>query len=176
MKRFSILLVLLFIGSFAYGQNTNFSDWDKDGDGVIERYEFSSTFVDEYFKSWDPSSTAGIIEEGFFKQSYAGLDSDGDNFLSDEEWMIGYNYFYDDYIVYEDIDMIDINDDGKVSYDEYYDVMYDTKYYTDIDLDADNYISEYELADYVFDNWDFNDSGTISRSEYNQFDWYYLDV
>jgi len=78
--------------------------------------------------------------------------------------------------VYEDIDLVDVDEDGSVSYDEYYDALYDTPYFTDIDLDADNYISEYELADYVFDNWDIDDSGTISRSEYNRFDAYYIDI
>ena len=156
--------------------NEQFKEWDDDNDGLIERYEFTSQFIDEYFKAWDPADRNGIIEEGFFHNSYAGLDSDNDNYLSDQEWLIGYNYFYDQYLVSEDMAVVDINEDGKVTYDEYYDALYDTHYFTDIDLDSDNYISEYELANFVFDNWDFNNTGTISRSEFNKFDWYYLDV
>ena len=175
-KLFSLLIIAAFTLGAVHAQTTTFDDWDKDDDGRIERYEFTSVFVKEYFPAWDADDDRGLIEEGFFRESYAGLDSDGDGFLSDEEWMIGFNYFYDDYVVYEDYDMVDLNEDGKITYDEYYDVMYDTEYFTDIDMDADNYISEYELADYVFENWDFNDSGTLSKSEFNRFDWYYLDV
>lgn len=175
LRSLFIVSILLF-GVSAMAQDSSFSDWDVDDDGVVERYEFTSTFVDDYFPAWNPENEKGIIEEGFFKDSYAGLDTDNDGFLSDEEWLIGYNYFYKDYIVYDDVDFIDVNQDGKISYDEYYDALYETSYFTDIDLDEDNYISEYELADFVFNNWDFNDSGTLSRSEFNRFDWYYLDV
>ncbi len=170
----STLLLLLCLPLIA--QNTTFATWDTDGDQVIEREEFTSTFIDQYFPAWDDDEERGIIEEGFFRSSYAGLDTDSDRMLTDQEWLIGYNYFYEDYVVHEDIDMIDIDKDGYISYDEYYDALYETNYFTDIDLDNDNYISEYELANHVFENWDTNDSGTISRSEYNQFDWYYLDV
>lgn len=172
---FSLVLCLL-VASSATAQNLTFDSWDTDNDKVIERQEFTSKFVEEFYPLWDSTGTTGIIEEGFFRNVYAGLDTDGDNLLSDEEWLIGYNYFYDDYLVYEDMDLVDVNEDGSVSYDEYYDALYDTDYFTDIDLDSDNYISEYELADYVFNNWDVDDSGTISRSEYNRFDAYYLDV
>ncbi|HET8865995.1 MAG TPA: hypothetical protein VFM80_09895, partial [Gracilimonas sp.] len=97
-------------------------------------------------------------------------------FLSDEEWLTGFNYFYEDYLVYDDMVAVDSDGDGQVEYQEYYDALYESAYFTDIDLDADNYISEYELANYVFDNWDINDTGLINRSEFNQFDEYYLDV
>jgi len=76
----------------------------------------------------------------------------------------------------EDMDIVDVNNDGIVSYKEYYDVIYDTSYFTDIDLDSDNYISEYELAEFVFTNWDKNDNGVLSEYEFNRFKWYYLDV
>jgi len=176
IKQASIFTFLIMSPFLIVAQDTEFDDWDTDNDGLIERYEFTNVFTDKFFSAWDPDNEKGLIEEGFFKESYAGLDTDSDGFLSDEEWLTGYNYFYEDYVVYEDYDMIDVNDDGKVTYDEYYDVIYDTEYFSDIDMDSDNYISEYELADYVFENWDFNDSGALSKSEYNRFDWYYLDV
>lgn len=176
MRTLLFALFTLLTTPLLIGQNTMFSDWDMDGDQVIERYEFATKFVTDYFNSLDVTDERGLIEEGFFKESYAGLDTDNDNYLSDEEWLVGYNYYYDDYLIYEDVDFVDVDKDGKITYDEYYDALYDTAYFTDIDVDADNYISEYELAYYVFDNWDFDDSQTLSRSEFNQFDWYYYDV
>lgn len=179
MKFFNLLLSVIFsaiILNPTLAQNNEFANWDDDGDELIEREEFTSKFIDMYFSSWDADNTRGLVEEGFFEKTYAGLDTDNDNMLSDEEWLIGYNYFYDDYLVYGDIGYADINGDGMVSYDEYYEVMYDTNFYTDTDLDGDNYISEYELANYVFENWDFDESGAISPFEFKRFDNYYLDV
>lgn len=179
MQRFiSLFAICLLIGSTStlLAQPAGFDTWDKDGDNLIERYEFTETFVDRYYSAWEASDEAGLVEEGFFQKTYAGLDTDNDNMLSDEEWLVGYNYFYDDYLVYEDLGFVDMDGDGYIDYEEYYDVMYSTDYFTDIDMDADNYISEYELADYVFDNWDFDDSGTISPFEYKRFERYYIDV
>ena len=172
---FTFLLATLFTAGLM-AQNTTFATWDRDDDGLKEREEFTAEFIENYFSAWDTDDERGIIEEEFFREAYAGLDSDDDRMISDEEWMVGYNYFYEDYIVYEDVDYVDVNEDGMVSYEEYYDTMYDTRYFSDADLDGDNYISEYELANYVFENWDVDDSGTIGRGEFNRFDQYYLDV
>ncbi len=176
MKYILLIIIGVLINSTALAQNTSFEDWDQDDDGLIERHEFVDKFVDEYFQAWNPENEHGILEEGFFQESFAGLDTDGDRLLSDEEWLIGYNYFFRDYLVYDDIVSVDSDGDGQVEYVEYFDSLYETSYFTDIDLDSDNYISEFELANYVFDNWDTNDSGLINRSEFNQFDEYYLDI
>jgi len=175
-----ILFTTLFTFIFSFGlmaqDGMDFANWDKDNDGLIERHEFTDNFTDKYFESWDPTGEKGVIEEDFFKNTYAGLDTDNDHLLSDEEWLIGYNYYYNDYTVYDEVKYIDTNKDGQIEYNEYYDVLYDSKYFTDVDLDADNYISEHELADFVFGNWDTNDSGTIGRYEFTNFKAYYLDA
>jgi hypothetical protein len=176
MQRIGLFLTTIFFSTALWVQPEGFEMWDKDGDGVIERQEFVEKFTKDYFSAWDPTNTQGIIEEGFFKKTYAGLDSDNDNLLSDEEWLIGYNYFYDDYLAYGDIGFIDVNADGTVRYEAYDNALYDTNYFTDVDLDEDNSLSEYELADYVFDNWDFDESKTLSEFEYKGFSRYYIDV
>lgn len=172
-----ILSGFLILSTTSLFAQQNFEDWDKDDDYLIEKEEFKDKFTDEYFSAWsEGADPQGILEEGFFRESFAGLDTDNDGFLSDEEWLIGYNYFYEDYLVNEEIGFIDINKDGMIDYDEYYDVIYNTAYFTDVDLDDDNYISEYELAEYVFNNWDTDNNGVLSRYEWNSFKAYYLDV
>ncbi|WP_156877212.1 hypothetical protein [Salinimicrobium terrae] len=169
----SSFLILCTTSVFA---QQDFDTWDEDDDYLIEKEEFVDKFTSEYYSAWaEGADPQGVIEEGFFRESFAGLDTDNDGFLSDEEWLIGYNYFYDDYLVNE-IAFIDTDDDGLIDYDEYYEVIYDTDYFTDVDLDSDNYISEHELAEYVFNNWDTNDNGVLSRYEWNSFKLYYLDV
>ncbi|WP_127846709.1 EF-hand domain-containing protein [Psychroflexus aestuariivivens] len=178
MNLFKLTLSSFFIlcSSLIFAQQ-DFDEWDEDDDYLIEKEEFTDNFIKEYYPVWaEGAEPDGIIEEGFFKESFAGLDTDNDGFLSDEEWLIGYNYFYDDYLVNEKIGFIDTDEDGLIDYDEYYEVIYDTQYFTDVDLDSDNYISEYELAEYVFNNWDVDDNGVLSKYEWNSFKAYYLDV
>lgn len=172
-----ILSALITLSTTLVFAQENFKDWDKDDDYLIEKEEFKEQFTDKFYSAWsEDADPQGIIEEGFFRESFAGLDTDNDGFISDEEWLVGYNYFYDDYVVYEEIGYIDTDGDGMIDYDEYYDVIYDTEYFTDIDLDSDNYISEYELAEFVFNNWDFDDNGVLSRYEWNSFENYYYDI
>ena len=172
-----ILGSLIVLGSISVEAQTNFSDWDRNGDNIIEKEEFTHRFQIEFYSAFaKQSDTRGIIKEGFFEKSFAGLDTDNDQFISDEEWLIGYNYFYDDYLVNEEIGTIDINKNNKLEYNEYYEAIYNTNYFTDIDLDSDNYISEYEMAEYAFKNWDIDGNGVLSRSEFDAFKLYYLDV
>jgi len=178
MKLLWIALLSLSVSALTAQKNTTFTEWDSDNDNVIERYEFTAIFVNDYFNDWDiaKNNEEGLIEEDFFKRAYTGLDTDNDNYLSDEEWLIGYNYFFEDYVLFNDINFVDLNEDGNISYQEYYDVLYDTDFFTDIDVDNDEYISEYELANYAFERWDIDGSQTLSRSEFKRFDWYYLDL
>jgi hypothetical protein len=176
MRILAIFFFFLLTNTGLAAQDFDFIDWDTDADGLIERQEFANKFVEDIFTNWDQQKDVGMIEDDYFARSYLGLDSDGDNLLSDQEWMVGYNYFYDTYVVHSDMQIYDTNDNGFIDYAEYYDVLYDTPYYAEIDVDNDGFLSEYELAYYVFDEWDFDDSYTISRSEYNAFDWYYLDI
>lgn len=172
-----VLSGLLMLATTVTFAQESFDEWDKDDDYLIEREEFTEEFTDEFYSAWaEDAEPRGIIEEGFFRESFAGLDTDNDGFLSDEEWLVGYNYFYDDYLVHEELGYIDMDGDGMIDYDEYYDVTYDTEYFTDIDLDGDNYISGYELANYVFNNWDFDENGVLSRYEWNSFENYYYDI
>lgn len=177
MKTLKIILsgFIILSNTVLFAQE-NFDDWDKDEDLVIEKEEFVDKFTKEYYSTWsEGAEPQGILEEGFFRESFAGLDTDNDGFLSDEEWLVGYNYFYDEYLV-EEVGFIDADNDGMIDFDEYYDVIYNTEYFTDVDLDSDNYISEHELAEYVFNNWDIDDNGVLSKYEWNSFKAYYLDV
>ena len=177
MNYLKYIIIVLFAGTFITQSQTKFTTWDTNKDYVLDMQEFTDQFTDEFFEFWsDEASAKGIIKEDFFKESYAGLDTDNDNMITDEEWLIGYNYYYDDYLVNEKFIELDVNNNNVLEYNEYYDVVYETEYFTDIDLDADNYISEDELAKFVFNNWDFNDNGLMSKYEFTKLRDYYLDI
>lgn len=150
-----ILAGILFLNAVNIKAQTNFSDWDRDGNNIIEKEEFTDKFQTEFYSAFaKKSDTRGILEEGFFEQSFAGLDTDNDNFISDEEWLISYNYFYKDYLDNGEIASLDLNKNNKLEYDEYYKAVNNSNYFNNIDLDADNYISEYEMAENAFNNWE----------------------
>lgn len=177
MNYLKYTIILLLAGTLISHAQTKFEKWDTNDDYIVDKQEFTDKFTDQFFEFWsDAASPKGIFKTDFFKESYAGLDTDNDNLISDEEWLIGYNYYYDDYLVNEKFIELDVNNNNVLEYNEYYDILYQTEYFTDIDLDADNYISEDELAEFVFDNWDFNDNGLLSKYEFNKLKNYYIDI
>lgn len=174
MKRL-ILSLLLIIPFAAFAQDKDFSDFDKDGDGLIERYEFVDVFTANYVDDWDNTDDAGLDDEDFYFTNYAILNIDNNDYIDVDEWRVGYDYFYGDYL-FDDYAMYDADGDGYLEYVEYYDALYDSDYYLSWDVDRDGYLDQYELAYAVFDNWDINDNLVLNRSEFNSFDMYYLDI
>lgn len=175
MKKLLFALIGLIIPLTFFAQNKTFSDFDKDGDGFIERYEFVDVFTANYVDDWDNTDDAGLDDEDFYTTSYARLNVNDNDYIDPEEWVTGYNYFYGDYL-YDDYVLYDTDGDGYVEYAEYYDALYDSDYFMSWDVDNDGYLDQYELAYAVFDNWDVNDNLLLNRSEYNSFDYYYLDI
>jgi hypothetical protein len=76
----------------------------------------------------------------------------------------------------EDFTYYDLDDDNFLTYEEYFPVIADTDYFVAFDADQNSYISEYELANYLFNIWDFDDSGTLSETEFELFNAHYKDI
>ncbi len=178
MQKLHILSGIMFLCSLTlYSQdNLTFGDWDADSDNKIEKYEFISKFIDEYYNDLDNIDDEGLDDEDFYYYTYEYIDGNDDGLISTEEWDNIYAYVDDEFIIYNGLVYYDYDEDGFIDYDEYYDALYDTSFYLTWDIDKDGYINEYELAETVFENWDMNDSGTLSRSEYNTMDIFYLEI
>lgn len=164
---FTLLLFLIF-SSPAIAQDT-FSAWDKDNDGYIEKDEFIDTYVSAVYDDWDLTAEDELGMDDFYVATFDIIDTDDDDILDEDEWDFGYDYYYGDYLD-DDYDLYDIDDDNDIDYTEYYDSLYDSDFFYDWDIDNDDFISEYELAEQVFENWDINDNGLLNRSEYLAFD------
>ncbi len=171
----AILFLFIMFSSSVFAQNLNYEDFDVDGDGWIEKEEFRTVFVANFWNDWNNVDNDYLDDEDFYTFNYKLIDIDNDDLLTLDEWTYGCNYYYGDYLV-DDFDAYDIDGDGFLEYVEYYDVLYDTDYYVAWDIDKDTYLSQAELAENVFERWDLNDTGLLSRSEYKNFDKYYKDI
>jgi len=175
MKNLILSIFSLIIPFAIIGQNKTFSDFDKDGDGLVERYEFVDVFTNNYVDDWDNTDDAGLDDEDFYNANYEMINIDDNNYIDETEWATSYDYFYGDYL-YNDYDLYDTDGDGQLEFIEYYDAIYDSDYFMSWDVDNDGYLDQYELAYAVFDNWDINNNLVLNRSEYNSFDRYYLEI
>ena len=92
-----------------------FKRFDADGNGVIDWPEFQAALTQ------DSATTIRLIREMFNEQ-----DKDGDGFISVAELKHSFTTL-DFRITDEDIDRLmkktDINDDGKISYEEFFTLM-----------------------------------------------------
>lgn len=169
--------ISLFIASTVAAQeNLTFEDWDHDDDYVIEYHEFEDEFTEHYVDDWNNYDDDHLDDEDFMHATYRIFDRNDDEKLSFNEWMFGYNYYYDDYLIIDDVHSYDLNNDQYISYEEYTDALNTSGYYVDLDVDDDTFLNQFELANAVFNNWDVNNSHTLSKSEYEQFDDFYLDI
>lgn len=175
IKTILYFTIIWILNSFLAAQNIEFIEWDTNRDGTIEEIEFRNGFMAEYFYDWDRNNDGILDIEDFFRSSYLILDENNDNLLSLREWKFGVNYFYYDYIT-DEFTQYDLDDNNFLTYDEYYSVISITDYFNAFDADKNSYISEYELTKYVFEMWDYDDSGDLSEEEYDFFETYYLGI
>ena len=177
MRFLNIMAAALLFSITASAQEASFLKWDEDEDNLLEEFEFKGEFINRYFPEWNLQKddlAAGLNKDEFYGSTFARLDVDSSKRLEEDEWGYGYSYLYDDYIVYEDIHLYDGDGDGLLAFEEYFDTFYDSDYFYEVDVDNSGLISEHELAEYVFESWDIDESGTISRGEYKIFDSIYL--
>lgn len=170
-----MLIAMLFISSCAREKELVFDDWDEDGNGKIELKEFTKTFMANYYDDWNNTDNDYLDDEDFYKVTYALWDADGDGVLGAEEYQVGYKYQFGNYTK-DDYEVIDVDKDSYISYEEFRGSVDDTFYYSDWDINNDDQLSDEELAIGVFENWDYNDDLVIDPEEYMAFDNYYLDI
>jgi len=153
----------------------DFGDFDTNRDNMIQKTEFRSVFMDNYTDDWNVRDDAGLDDEDFYTTTYYIIDRDNDNLLMKEEWDMGYNYYYGDYLT-DDFTMYDLNRDNYISHEEYVTSLRDTDYFLMWDVDRNQYLSESELADRVFEIWDTNDDGIMSQTEFQRLDRHLEDL
>lgn len=165
---------MISTGAFAQS-NLTFDDWDEDDDMLIEKEEFIDVFTSEYVNDWNTEDDDHLDDEDFKNVTFRMIDVDDDNQLSAEEWTFGYEHYFQSYLLHDKMTVYDKDANELISYNEFRDAIDSTDYYVKVDVDHDSFLSQFELAEAVFNNWDTDDSSTITAKEYAYFDSYYLD-
>lgn len=180
MKTLNYVIILFLFSVVAlFGcnreENLTFEDWDNDNDALIDYQEFEETFTSNYYNDWNQDNDPYLDDEDFLISTFDLWDLDNDAKLSEEEWLLGFDHYFGKYVgsAYE---VVDTNDDGFISFEEYQAVLDNTGYFRDWDVDTDDNINEEELSAGVFKRWDLNNDGVINAEEYMAFDRYYLDI
>lgn len=158
MKRIAILItsiIVLLSISCEREKDLTFSAFDKDNNGTIERAEFQEVFTANFYDDWNQNDDEYLDDEDCYLSVYEIWDIDNDNLLSEDEWYLGYDYNYGDYII-TDYDAIDIDGDGFIEYSEYTGILDDSDLYLEWDIDASKYLTDKELANGVFNQWDLD--------------------
>jgi Ca2+-binding EF-hand superfamily protein len=157
-------ILVLVIPQVLMAQQMSFNDFDVDGDHKIEKGEFIDVFTDNYLEDWDQDDDDKIDREDFYKTTYAMFAGD-DEKIERQEWDRTYVYYYDDYLM-DDFVFYDLDNDGMIEYAEYRDAMADADYFLVYDVDRDMKLSEDEVAEALFEEWDLNNNGILNEAEY----------
>ncbi len=165
---------ILFNGCQQTGDLT-FEDFDKNNNMYITLDEFQETFSEHYYSKWNPENKESVEEDALLMATYRIWDNDKNDKLSKEEYTMGFDHDYGNYIL-DDFKSIDENKDGYIGYNEYSVALQETSFYLDWDIHNDNEINEEDLATRVFSRWDIDQSGLLEIDEFKEFQDYYLKV
>lgn len=167
--------ILLAITGCNRETNLGFSDLDLNNDNEINKLEFTEVFTDNFYQDWNKTDDEYLDDDEFHQVVYNVWDANDDRRLSEEEWTMGYDYYYGAHVIV-DYDKIDLNKDNYLVMNEFENVLTGTNFFVEWDTDKNLQIDEKELAHGVFERWDIDNSGKLEPDEFAEFDSYYLDI
>ncbi len=172
ISKFLCLVVFLF-ATINVTDADLFSEWDTDGSGEISESEFQENFSAEHYSAWDANNDENLTEEEYYQATFMILDENQDQQLSSAESDWGYEHLYGDYVDY-DVDVQEGQDSTTVNlnYDQYRESVRDTRFYSDTDTNADSNLTREELASSIFASLDWDNNGSLSSTEFEQFNRY----
>ncbi len=175
IKNSIIFFFTMMFTSILYAQDieVDFYEWDSNNNELISRSEFNEHFTSTFETNWRLNEQGAVSGDDLYPATYQIWDVDGDQMLSEDEWLYGYDFNFGDYVL-DDYNAVDTDKDGFVDYVEFYETMQETDYQAMYDVDGDNTISRYELSRAIFNSWDYDDSNFIEKDEFDRFKNYYL--
>lgn len=149
---------------FGEENETDFSNYDRDGDGLWSEEEFGESYGSD-LAVWDEDKDKTLNEDEFYNSLYADTDRNKDEKIDEKEWKEGRNS-YGDYAQEEDFASFDADEDGFLNSEEWNEVFANSEWFSDFDKNEDNQIAEEEWNAGVFDKWDKNDDDQWDEREY----------
>lgn len=190
--KFNFFILFIFVSSVAFSQvnqndktnrnqttqNTNnnnnnrFDEYDGNRDANIERNEFDQRFGQNYDR-WDTNKDENIDQREFFEYTFMSLDRDRDRNLTQEEWEVGYDSMFGDFLGNRDYSRYDWDNNQKISQAEFDESLRNSYYYSDLDTNRDRKVDRNELNEQSYNRMDKNNDQKVDRSEYDAFDSFY---
>lgn len=168
LNTFTFCTALTFAG-VAFAQSTQ--DWDSDGDGSLNRDEWSAGMdSSSAFGDWDTNASGMIEAEEFGEGMFARYDADGDGFLTSGEWDDGIDATYGEDGADLDLANWDSDGDGQLSREEFgsqfetNDLFDEYRSSANFDTSAEG-LSQDEFNTGMFDQMDRNDDDILSEDE-----------
>lgn len=170
-KYLSVIIFLFAVTNFT--QSDTFSEWDTDNNEKLSKSEFQENFSEEHFTGWDTNDDDHLSQEEYYKATFMILDKNNNQELDATETDWGYEHLYGDYVDY-DVDVKEGDDSVTLTYDQYRESVRDTRFYSESDANNDSDLTKEELSSSIFQNLDWDNDGSITSSEFQQFNRYYI--
>jgi len=149
----------------------SFDGFDQNADGSLDRNEFSNSFPNN-FSNYDVDGDAMLNEDEFNDANFRNADTNNDGSLDQDEFNAGVAGMYGNYAGEEDFGTFDTDADGTLSMDEFREGFSGTDQFGNYDTNADGTIDDSELSEGYFNDFDRNADGTIDADEYNAYNTY----
>lgn len=172
MKNFKTSLYILAILFSTAAFSQEYGEFDSNTDKMIDQKEFSERFGEDY-EGWDTNMDDNVDEREFYEYTFNQLDQDKDRNLTEDEWKIGSENLYGDYVGDKNFNEIDMDRNQKVSNMEFEDVLRRSYYYYDMDKNRDRMVDKNELNEGIYNRMDKNKDKSIDEEEYEAFDSFY---
>ena len=141
--------------------------YDENGDGTLDLNEVSKTYVN-HFHFWDSEGDGYLTRQEFYDIQFYNADSDYNTEISLEEWNEGYLRMFGNW-ANKDFSAFDEDKNGKLSWNEWNKFFEESEWFETYDTNSDNLITEQELNEGYFGDWDLNDDGKIDEDEFNNY-------
>lgn len=142
--------------------------FDRNGDGFLDLQEFTNTYANHFQMFWDANGDGYLDTEEFYNTQFINADSDWDSQISLSEWNEGYLRMFGNWAD-NDFSTFDEDKNGKLSWDEWNKIFEDSEWFEDYDADLDNLVTNIELNEGFFRDWDLNNDSKIDENEFNNY-------
>lgn len=141
--------------------------YDLNEDLTLDLQEFSNTYAN-HFRFGDSDGDGYLKREEFYNIQFLNADSNWNTEISLEEWNEGYLRMFGNWTD-KDFSAYDEDKNGKLSGNEWIKVFQESEWFETYDTNSDNFITEQELNEGYFGDWDLNDDGKIDEDEFNNY-------
>lgn len=162
----SLMMVSILTMTCSSVSYTSYANWDRDSDGKLDRYEFTTGYLQsKYFKKWT-SEKKPMSYERLYQVTFNSLDTDHDEKLTKMEFDPKIGSFYKGNFQ-ESFTRWDSDGNSILDKSEFFRSVCKTDLASHWDTSGDKRISTRELASGMFYIGDLDNNGRINSLEFN---------